>query len=150
MAVALCMTTFSTNAAAASKNFQFTYSNVTVSIDSTAKPLIEKAGKANKTTKTKSCAYKGYDRTYEYDDFTLKTYSKTKKGKEYVSSIILTSSGVTTKEKIKIGSTKKEMLKAYGNVKGQFGVYVFTKGSTKLVIELDDSDKVVSITYMAK
>ena len=52
MAVALCMTTLTTNAAAASKNFEFTYSNVTVSIDSPAATLIEKAGKANKTTKT--------------------------------------------------------------------------------------------------
>lgn len=150
MAVVVCTTLSSNYASAASKNFEFTYDKVTVSVDSAAAELIEKAGKANDTKKVKSCAYKGYDRTYEYDDFTLKTYSKTTRGKEYVSSIILTSGDVATKENIKIGSTEKEMLKAYGKAKGQFGVYTFTKGKTKLVIELDDSDKVAYISYMAK
>lgn len=150
MVAVFCIIVLRNNAAAASKNFEFTYDKVTVTIDSVAADLIKAPGKANDYKRTKSCAYKGYDRTYVFDDFTLKTYSKSVKGKEYVSSILLTSGDVSTKEKIKVGSTKKEMIKAYGKGKGQFGVYTYTKGNTKLVIELDDSDKVLSIEYMAK
>jgi len=140
----------SNNVNAASKTFDFTYKSVTVTINSEATKFLKKAGKAKSVKKTNSCAYKGYDRIYVYKDFTLKTYSKSKKGKEYVNSIALTTKNLSTKEKVKLGSTKKTMIKAYGNVKGRFGVYTYTKGKTKLVIELNDSDKVASIQYMAK
>lgn len=131
-----------------SKDFEFTYKDETVTIDSEAAKLLEKAGKAVDTKKTESCAFQGYDRTYVYDDFTIKTYSKSKTGEEYVNSIDLKTDKVATKEDIKIGSTKKDLEKAYGTVKDKFGVYTYTKGKTKLVIEVDDSDKVISIQYM--
>lgn len=137
-----------TDALAASKGYSFKFNKESISIHSAAKTFIKKAGTANDETKVKSCAYNGYDRSYVYDDFILKTYSKTKTGSEYVSSIILTNSDVKTLEGIKIGSTKKEMIKKYGKNSGEFGVYTYKKGKTKLIFELDEKDKIIYIEYV--
>ncbi len=133
-----------------SKDFDFEYKGETVTIDSEAKKLLEAAGTPDDTKKTASCAYDGYDRTYVYKGVTITTYSKTKDGEEYINGITLTDPSVATKEDIKIGSSDKEVFKAYGDEKGKFGVYTYTKGKSKLVIELDDSNKVSSVQYMAK
>lgn len=133
-----------------SKEYEFTYKDQTVTIHSEAKKFLEKAGTPKETKKTASCAYDGFDRTYVFDDFTVYTYSKTKAGEEYINSITLTSDKVETKEKLKIGGSDKDMEKAYGTSKGKFGVFTYTKGKTKMVIELDDSNKVISIQYMEK
>ncbi len=134
----------------ASKDFDFTYKGETITIHSEAKEILKVAGTPKATKKTASCAYDGYDRTYEYNDFTILTYSKSKDGEEYINGINLTTPNIATKEDIKIGSSQKQVLKAYGNEKGKFGVYTFTKGKSKLVIEIDDKDKVSSIKYMEK
>lgn len=139
-----------TKKASASKDFEFSYKGDTVTIDDDATKMLKDIGKAKETKKTESCAFQGYDRTYVYDDFTITTYSKTKSGSEFINSIELTKDSVATKENIKIGSSKKDMLDVYGTVKDKFGVYTYTKGKTKLVIEVDDSDKVISIKYMKK
>ena len=117
----------------ASKDFDFTYKGETITIHSEAKEILKVAGTPKATKKTASCAYDGYDRTYEY-----------------INGINLTTPNIATKEDIKIGSSQKQVLKAYGNEKGKFGVYTFTKGKSKLVIEIDDKDKVSSIKYMEK
>lgn len=150
LAVVVCIGLFGTVVEAASKGYVFKYKKVSVSMNGKAATLIKKAGTANKVTKKKSCAYKGLDRTYTYDDFILKTYSKSKSGKEYVSSISFVTSKVSTKEGIKIGSTKKQMIKAYGKNNGEFGVYIYNKGKSKIMIELNSNDKVSKIEYVAK
>ncbi len=139
----------SSTADAASKGFAFKYKKVSAYMNDKAASLIKKAGTPDKKTSVKSCAYKGMDRTYTYDDFVIKTYSKSTNGAEYISSIKLLTKKVETAEGITIGSTKNAMIKEYGKNAGEFGVYTYEKGKTKLVIELDDSDKVISIEYIA-
>ena len=134
---------------AASKGYVFKYKKASASMDGKASTLLKKAGTPDKKTAVKSCAYKGMDRTYTYEGFVVKTYSNTKNGTEYINSIKITSSKVETVEGITIGSSKNNMIKAYGKNAGEFGVYTYTKGNSKLVIELDDSDKVSSIEYLA-
>ena len=148
MLLALGCVVVGTDALAASKGYSFKFNKESISIHSAAKNFIKKAGTANDKSKVKSCAYNGYDRTYVYDDFTLKTYSKTKSGAEYVSSITLTSKDVKTLEGIKIGSSKKDMIKKYGKNTGEFGIYTYTKGKNKLIFELDEKDKIIYIEYI--
>lgn len=148
LVVSLVAGTCAVNVDAAS-GYSFKYKGVSISINSNAKKFLKKAGTPVKKTEKKSCAYAGKDRTYQYKDFTVTTYSKSDKGTEYINSITLTSSKVSTREGIKIGSSEKDVKKKYKKAKENFGVYTATKGKTKLLITVDDG-KVTAIKYVAK
>lgn len=135
---------------AAPKGYGFTYKKVTVYMNGKAKKLLDKAGRPKSKTESKSCAYDGMDRTYKYKDFIVKTYSKSEKGSEYINSIVLLTSKVSTKEGIKIGSSKNDVIDAYGSARSNFGVYTYTKGKCRLMIEINGDDEVSGITYVAK
>lgn len=150
LAVMLTVLSSSTITQAAPKGYVWKYKKTSVTIHDKASAILSKAGKPVSKSESKSCAYKGMDRTYKYKDFIITTYSNTTNGTEYVNSIELTTSKVQTSEKIKIGSSKNSVIDTYGKGKSEFGVYTFTKGKTKLMIEIDSKNKVSSITYMAK
>lgn len=148
MAFVLTALTAVAPASAKAKGFVFKYKGVSVTMNGAAKKLIKKAGKPKKKVVKKSCAYKGKDRTYTYDDFQLKTYSKSNKGKEYVSEIRFRTSEVSTKEGIKIGSSLKSMMKKYGKATPKYGVYTYKKGKGKLQF-IVENDQVTAIRYFA-
>lgn len=131
--------------------YSFKYGGVSITIGSNAKKFLKKAGKPTKKTEKDSCAYAGKDRTYQYKNFTVTTYTKSKAANstEYINSITLTSSKVSTKEGIKIGSSEKDVKKKYKKAKENFGVYTATKGKSKLLITVDNG-KVTAIKYVAK
>lgn len=135
-------------AEAKSKGYQFTYNKVTVSMHGKAKKLIKKAGTPEKTKVKKSCAYKGKDRTYQYESFILYTYSKSDNGEEYVNGITFLNDKVSTPEGIKIGSSLSDVTKAYGKGENSFGIYTYEKGNSRLQFEIKD-DKVANIRYVA-
>lgn len=147
--IAMLVTAFSNPAKAASKGFLFKYKGVSASMHGKASTLMKKAGKPISQKRSKSCAYNGLDSTYVYKDFVLTTYSNSVKGAQYINSISLRTNKVATKEGIKIGSSYNSVVKKYGKAKDNFGVYVYTKGNTKLQIEITDN-KVSKIMYMAK
>lgn len=151
--LALCMALilvagFGTSASAKVQGYYFKNAGVSVTMDSAAKNFISKAGKPLKTEVKKSCAYKGKDRTYQYKNFILKTYSNSDKGAEYIQSIIFLNKKVSTKEGIKIGSKESLVTKKYGKATPKFGVYTYTKGNTKLQFEIEDGT-VKNVRYTA-
>lgn len=125
---------------AAPRGYYFVYMGEKAVPGASADDFLEAAGEAQKTSRSASCAAKGYDFTYEYEDFILTTYtnSKKKNAKQYVSSIVLTSEAVETPEGIRIGSREKTVRKKYKNAEESFGVYTGTKGKTKIMITIDD------------
>lgn len=137
-----------TMAQAAPKGYQFKYNGVTVSVHGEAKNLIKKMGKPSRKSKTVSCAYKGEDIKYVYKNFTLVTYTNKKGGTEYVQSIKFTTNKVQTNEGLKIGSSKNTMLKKYGKINDNFGVYTYKKGKMKLSFTVKGS-KITGIEYIA-
>lgn len=140
---------FSTKGEAA-KGYYFKYSGVSVTMGSKAKKLIKAAGKPSALKKKKSCAFKGYDRTRQYSGFILSTYTNSKKGAEYVNGITFTSSSVKTKEGIHIGSSKQDVIDAYGKKNpNEAGFMIYTKGKTKLLIRVE-SNKVTMLRYNLK
>ena len=146
VAVMICSSlTATTNAA--SKGYQLKYKGGTVSMGSKASALIKKAGKPVKKVVKKSCAYKGKDRTYQYKNFILYTYSNSDKGTEYVNGITFLNSKVKTKEGIKIGSSYASVKKKYGKGTSNFGLYSYKKGKSKLQIEIINK-KVTNIRYI--
>jgi hypothetical protein len=148
LAAVLLVGSLTMSVQAASKGYQFKRNGVTISMHGAAKKFIKKAGKAQKTKVSKSCAYDGKDRVYQYKDYILYTYSKSDKGAEYVNGITFRTSKVSTKEGIKIGSTEDDVLDTYGKAKPSYGVYTYKKGKSMLQIEVEDG-KVTNIRYVA-
>lgn len=68
--------------------------------------------------------------------------------KQCVSSIYLLTDQVSTEEGIKIGSSRDDMIKAYGkDYKMEYEAYRYVKGKTELTFYLKDG-KVEAIEYM--
>lgn len=135
----------------AASGYYFKYNDEKATPGSSAEKFLEAAGEPEKTSKTNSCATKGYDYKYEYKDFILKTYTNDKKknATQYVNSIVFTTNKVKTPEGVKIGSTEKTVKKKYKNAKEEFGVYTKKKGKTKIMITVDDG-KVTAIEIVLK
>lgn len=137
------------NTEAASKGYVFKYKNISVTMKANATKLLKKAGKPLKKKESKSCAYKGLDRVYQYKHFILATYSNSKKGTQYVNGIKFRTKEVATKEGIRLGSSLNDVFAKYGQKKGKFGIYTYQKGNSKLQFEITDG-KVTAIQYVAK
>lgn len=138
----------STVSSAKVQGYYFKNGGVSVTMDSAAKKFISKAGAPEKTKVKKSCAYKGKDRTYQYKNFILYTYTNSEKGAEYVQGISFRNKSVSTSEGVKIGSAESLVTKKYGKATPNFGIYTYIKGNTKLQIEVTDG-KVTNIRYTA-
>lgn len=135
-----------TTAAVQEVKYEFKTDKATVSMGAEAAPVIQALGTDVKTFEQESCAYQGKDVVYLYKGFELSTYPVN--GKQCIASIFFSDGTVSTPEGIKIGSTKQEVLKAYGsNYKEEFGVYHYTAGNTELVI-CTTKDVVDSIEYL--
>lgn len=134
---------------AAIKGYKFKYKGVTITMNSKAKKFIKKAGTPVSYRESKSCAYDGKDRVRQYKDFILYTYSNSDNGPEYVNGITFLTNKVKTKEGVKIGSKLKKVKKAYGKSKARYGIYTYTKGRTKLQIQVANG-KVSNIRYLLK
>lgn len=135
----------------AARGFSMKYEKTTVTPGDKADKILDKAGEPKSTKKKNSCATEGYDYTRTYKDFTLYTYTKTKKknATEYVSRIKFLTDDVQTSEGLKIGSTEKTLKKKYRGAKENFGVYSKTKGKTKINITVS-KEKVTSIEILVK
>lgn len=131
---------------AAKKGYYFSNAGVSVTMGSKAKKFIKKAGTPISLKKSKSCAFKGYDRIRKYSGFILYTYTKTKTGPEYVNGITFLNGSVKTNEGIRIGSTESEMKSVYGNGTNSMGVYMYNKGKTRLMLQIKDG-RVANIKY---
>lgn len=149
MAVCLVIAMTGNSSTAASKGFIFRKNGVSVTMNGAAAKFIKKAGKPNKTISRKSCAYDGKDRTYEYDDFILYTYSNSDDGPEYVGGITFLTKKVKTKEGIRIGSSYDDMIEKYGEGEENYGIYTYKKGNSAIQIEIKDN-KVNNLRYVAK
>lgn len=147
--LSVLVSVFAVPVQAAPKGYIFKYKKVSASMHGKAAALMKKAGRPLSQKRSKSCAYDGLDSTYVYRDFILTTYSHSVKGEQYINSITLLTDKVATKEGIKIGSSYNAVVKKYGKAKGKLGLYTYTKGQSRLQIEVTD-DEVSSITYVAK
>lgn len=93
-----------------------------------------------------SCAFEGLDKTYTYAGFVIETRPDGEQ--DYVNSILLTDDSVATDEGIYIGSSRADVLAAYGETDESVPTLLsYTKGGCTLSFILD-GDSVVSIEYL--
>lgn len=131
----------------AGKGYVFSFRDAKLEMDAEFAPILAVIGEPLSYFEAASCAFEGLDKIYTYSSVVINTYPQG--DKDYVSSIILQDDSVSTSEGICIGSTKEDMLNAYGDSYAEeSGMIVYAKDGMKLCFIVSD-DIVTSIQYFS-
>lgn len=124
----------------------FVYNGVNVSVNDDMSELLSKLGEPKSYFEAASCAFDGLDKTYTYSGFVITTRPEGEK--DYVNSILLTDDSVTTTKGIYIGSSREEVVAAYGESSGVVSSKLtYSDGSVSLNFIVENG-KVISIEYL--
>ncbi len=127
--------------------FTFIYKNTSVVPHAKMSDLAAGLGDPVNYAESESCLYQGLDKDYTYPGFKLRTYPE--EGIDYVLNVMFTDDSVATPEGIMLGSTRDEVIAAYGSsYTEENGSTVFTRGKTELRIRFTD-DSVSAVEYWA-
>ncbi len=125
----------------------FVYRECPLPMNAEFAPLLDFIGESDSYFEAASCAFDGLDKTYTYSDVEIITYPD--EDVDYVSSVRLLSNAAATPEGITIGSSKEDVVAAYGEDFEAFGEqYTYEDGDAQLYI-LFENDAVVSLEYSA-
>lgn len=128
-----------------SDNYTFVYTDSSILVNQDVTEVLAQLGDGYKYYESESCAYQGKDKIYTYPFFVIYTYPLD--GKDFISSIELKADTVQTQEGIKIGSSKDDVIAAYGDGYEDAGTVIkYTKGITVLSFVIKDGE-VTSIVY---
>lgn len=138
----------SEGADASYKGYVFEYNDLVIEIDANAKSYVDSLGEPNSYFEASSCAFEGLDKMYTYSSFELDTYPTN--DEDFVSAIIFKDDSITTKEGIRIGSSKDDVISAYGDdFTEDVGEITYEKDDMRLKFVIAD-DQVASIEYSTK
>ena len=94
-----------------------------------------------------TCAFDGLDKTYTYAGVEIITYPDEER--DYISSVCILDSSVSTPEGITIGSTQEDVAAAYGEDFQELGTqYVYEDGDARLSI-LFENGAAIYVEYTA-
>ncbi len=125
----------------------FIYKDCPLPMNAEFAPLLDFIGEADSYFEAASCAFEGLDKTYTYSDVEIITYPD--EDVDYISSIRLLSSAAATPEGITIGSSRADVIAAYGEDFEESGEqYTYEDGDAQLFI-LFENDAVISVEYAA-
>lgn len=132
---------------AASNGYTFDLSGVSVAMNAEMAPIVDELGEADSYFESESCAFQGLDKVYTYGSVQISTYPEN--DVDYVYSVVLKDDTVETPEGIMIGSSKDDVIAAYGDPTTETDASLsYTKGDCILAFILD-GDTVTDITYTA-
>jgi len=94
------------------EDLKFAYNNKTFELDSDVQTLLDELGSDYEFSEAPSCVYEGTDKAYEYSGIAIYTYPLN--GKNLIDEIVLTDSQFKTDKGVKVGSTKEDIINAYG------------------------------------
>ena len=120
-------------------NYSFKSGEVGFSVHHDADAVIEKLGDPIDLVETPSCGGgEEPDREYTYAGFKFNTVNEN--GLNKIVKIVLTDDSVSTPEGISIGSSRDEVIAAYGEsfTENATGTLTYTDGTTKLMIGIKD------------
>ena len=120
-------------------NYSFKSGEVGFSVHHDADAVIGKLGDPIDLVETPSCGGGAEpDREYTYAGFKFNTVNEN--GVNKIVKIVLTDDSVSTPEGISIGSTRDEVVAAYGDsfTENSSGTLTYTDGATKLMIGIKD------------
>lgn len=128
----------------------FTYKDCPLPMNAEFGPLLAYIGQPESYFEAASCAFEGLDKTYTYSNFIVLTYpNEDDESIDYISSVRLVDSTISTPEGVSIGDKTSDVVAAYGNDYDDLGnQYSYCDGDTFLNFLLD-GDTVISIEYIA-
>lgn len=127
--------------------YVFVYQDATISVDGEMAPVLEALGEPASYYEAESCAFKGLDKIYTYNDFQIETYPQGEK--DLVSLILFKTDAIATPEGIYVGSLEEELMDAYGrDYAEERGMIVYEKNGMKLCFIVTDG-AVSSIQYVS-
>ena len=136
-----------TEGSAENNAYVFVYNNTEVAPHAKMAELINGLGDPTSYEESESCYYQGLDKDYTYPGFKLRTYPMN--GVDYVLNVCFVDDSVTTPEGIMLGSSRDEVIAAYGSsFTEQNGSTVYTLGKTELRFRFSDNG-VTAIEYWA-
>lgn len=110
-------------------------------------PLLAFLGEPDSYFEAASCAFDGLDKTYTYTGVEMITYPDGER--DYISSVRILDSNVSTPEGITIGSTQEDVAAAYGEDFQELGEqYVYEDGDARLSVLFEDG-AAISVEYTA-
>ncbi len=130
-----------------SSGYTFELNGVTIAMNAEMAPIVEELGDADSYFESESCAFQGLDKVYTYGSVQISTYPQD--DVDYVYSIVLKDDMVETPEGIMIGSSKDDVIAAYGEADTETDASLsYTKDDSVLAFILE-GDTVTDITYTA-
>lgn len=127
--------------------YTYVLNGVTFAVDDPMAPVAEKLGEPSNYFESESCAFQGLDKTYTYDTVDIATYCID--DVDYILSIALYPGAPATPEGVSVGSTRADVLAAYGEpLTDSSTAITYGRIGCNLTFILDN-DTVSSITYMA-
>lgn len=130
------------------KNYVFSSNGVEIKVGGDANATVKALGEAQNVVETPSCGGGAEpDREYTYAGFKFNTVNEN--GKNVIVKIVLADDSVSTPEGISIGSSRDEVIAAYGEnfTENATGTLIYTDGATKLMIGITDGS-VSAIHYV--
>ena len=127
--------------------FTFVYKDCALPMNAEFPPLLEVIGEPDTYFEAASCAFDGLDKIYTYGGIELTTYPDG--DKDYISSIRLLDNTASTPEGITIGSTKEEVVAAYGDGYTDAGELYTWESENAILSILFENDKAISVEYIA-
>lgn len=128
--------------------YVYSQGGVDVAVNGSMSPIVDAWGEPDKYFESESCAFQGMDKVYTYGSVVINTYPED--GKDYVLTIELKDDTITTAEGVYIGSSKDDVVAAYGTAVSETEVaLVYEKGDCQLTFFFEDNC-VTNITYAAK
>lgn len=136
-----------TTGASQTDAYTFVYNNTSVTPHAKMAELLNGLGDPTTYEESNSCYYQGLDKDYTYPGFKLRTYPVD--GVDYVLNICFVDDSITTPEGIMLGSTREEVIAAYGSsYVEENGNTIYTKGKTELRFRFSENG-VTAIEYWA-
>ena len=127
--------------------FVFEYNETSVYPHAKMTELLNGLGEPTSYEESNSCYYQGLDKDYTYPGFKIRTYPVD--GVDYVLNICFTDDTVATPEGIMLGSTRDEVIAAYGSSFTESnGSTVYTIDKAELRFRFSDNG-VIAIEYWA-
>ena len=127
--------------------FTFVYKDCALSMNAEFAPLLAVIGEPDAYFEAASCAFDGLDKFYTYGGIELTTYPDG--DKDYISSIRLLDNTASTPEGITIGSTKAEVVAAFGDGYTDSGDLYTWESENAILSILFENDAAISVEYIA-
>ena len=126
-------------------DYTFEKGKTVIAIHGDMEPILAALGDWNDYEEKPSCGFSGISKLYVYGSFEIETYPVD--GKDYVYSVKLYDDSVATAEGIRIGSSKAQVVEAYGDADSESGTILTYRAKNMYLQFIFNAAGVVSNIY---